>query len=88
LACYDAFPGLSLPMIHKMADWYEKTQRFQRAVSAGGGKLEDKVNAFLKELAEPYKEVASDAAIDTEVAREWQYREEDVVQRVLGKKAA
>ena len=56
-----------------MADWYEKTQKFQRAVAKGGGKLEDKVNAFFKELAEPYKPVPSDAVMDTDVAREWQY---------------
>jgi len=85
LACYDAWPGLTHGQIHKAADWYEKTQRFQRAVSADGGKLEDKVNAFLKELAEPYKFSPSGAAIDTEVAREWQY--EDVAQHVLKKKA-
>jgi hypothetical protein len=80
LACYDVFPSLSIGQIYKAADWYEKTQKFQRAVAQGDGKLEDKVNAFFKELAAPYKEVPSDAAIDTEVARQWQY--EDVAARV------
>lgn|SRR5208283_5375792 len=80
LACYDVVPSLSLGQIYKAADWYEKTQKFQRAVAKGDGKLEDKVNAFFKELAEPYNAVPSDAAIDTDVAREWQY--EDVADRV------
>jgi uncharacterized protein (DUF433 family) len=73
LACYDVFPSLSLGQIYKAADWYEKTQKFQREVAKGDGKLEDKVNAFFKELAEPYKEVPSDAIVDTDVARERQY---------------
>jgi uncharacterized protein (DUF433 family) len=73
LACYDAFPSLSFSQIQKMADWYEKTQKFQRAVAKGGGKLEDKVNAFFKELAEPYKMVPSDAVGDEDVGRQWQY---------------
>jgi hypothetical protein len=38
------------------------------------------VNAFFKELAEPYKPVVSDAMIDTDVVREWQY--EDVAERL------
>jgi hypothetical protein len=80
LACYDVVPGLSIGQIYKAADWYEKTQQFQRAVAKGDGKLEDKVSAFLTALAEPYKEVPSDAMIDTDVAREWQY--EDVAERV------
>jgi hypothetical protein len=75
LACYDVFPSLSIGQIYKAADWYEKTQRFQRAVAKGGGKLEDTVNAFLKELAEPYKEVPSDAIIDTDAGRQWQYED-------------
>ena len=33
LVCYDALPSLNLGQIQKMADWYEKTQKFQRAVS-------------------------------------------------------
>jgi hypothetical protein len=86
LACYDVFPSLSIGQIYKAADWYDKTQKFQRAVAKGDGKLEDKVDAFLKELAEPYKEVPSDAIIDTDVAREWQY--EDVPERVNHFKAA
>jgi hypothetical protein len=86
LACYDVFPGLSLGQLYKAADWYEKTQKFQRAVAAGGGKLEDKVNAFLEDLAKPYKEAPSDAVIDTDVARQWQY--EDVAERVEKTKEA
>jgi hypothetical protein len=80
LACYDVAPSVSIGQIYKAADWYEKTQKFQRAVAKGDGALEDKVNAFLKELAEPYKEAPSDASIDTDVAREWQY--EDVPERL------
>jgi uncharacterized protein (DUF433 family) len=85
LACYDVFPSLSIGQIYKAADWYEKTQKFQRAVAKGDGKLEDKVNAFFKELAAPYKEVPSDAAVDEDVAREWQY--EDVAEHVKLKAA-
>jgi hypothetical protein len=73
LACYDVFPSLSIGQIYKAADWYEKTRRFQRAVAKGEGKLEDMVDAFFHELAEPYKEVPSDAIIDTDVGRQWQY---------------
>lgn len=74
LACYDVAPSLSLSHIYKAADWYEKTQKFQRAVAKGDGSLEEQVDAFLKELAEPYTPVLSDAVIDTDVAREWQYQ--------------
>jgi hypothetical protein len=77
LACYDVAPSLSINQIYKAADCYAKTQKFQRAV-AGGGKLEDKVEAFLKELAQPYEPVPSDANIDTNVGRQWQY--EDVAE--------
>jgi hypothetical protein len=80
LACYDAFPGLSNSQIEKQADWYEKTQKFQRAVAKGGGNLEDKVNAFLSELAKPFEHVRSAAAIDTEVGSQWQYT--DVPERL------
>jgi hypothetical protein len=73
LACYDAYPSLSIGQIYKHADWYAKTQRFQRAVSSGDGNLEDKVNTFLAELAKPYDAVPSDAAIDVDAGREWQY---------------
>jgi hypothetical protein len=73
LAVYDVAPGLSIPQIYKHADWYEKTQKFQRAVTEADGSLEDQVDAFLKELAEPYEPVPSDANIDPEVARQWQY---------------
>jgi hypothetical protein len=86
LAVYDVVPILSIGQIYKAADWYEKTHQFQRAVAKGGGKLEDKVDAFLKALAEPYKEVPSDAMIDTDVASEWQY--EDVADRVNSSKLA
>ncbi len=79
LACYDVAPSLSIGQIYKAADWYEKTLKFQRAV-AKGDKLEEKVNAFFKELAQPYEAVLSAAMIDTDVAREWQY--EDVRDRV------
>ena len=47
LACYDVSPSLSNSQIYKAADWYEKTQKFQRAVASGDGNLEDKVDAFL-----------------------------------------
>ena len=89
LACYDVVPSLSIPQIYKAADWYEKTQKFQRAVAKGDGTLQDKVNALLKELAQPAQAVPSDAMIDTDVARQWQY--EDVAERVKttkGKQAA
>jgi hypothetical protein len=85
LAVYDAFPSLSNSQIEKQADWYAKTQKFQRAVMAGNGTLEEKVDAFLSELAEPYEHVRSAAAIDTDVANEWQYT--DVPER-LGVKVA
>jgi uncharacterized protein (DUF433 family) len=80
LACYDVFPSLSIGQIYKAADWYEKTQKFQRAVAKGDGDLEDKVDAFFKELAEPYKEVPSDAVLDPDAGRQWQY--EDVPERL------
>ncbi|CDM62304.1 MULTISPECIES: hypothetical protein [Rhizobium] len=80
LACYDVFPSLSLGQIYKAADWYEKTQKFQRAVAKGEGKLEDMVTAFFGELAESYKQVPSDAMIDTEVGHQWQY--EDVAEHI------
>ena len=81
LACYDVAPSVSIAQIYKAADWYAKTQKFQRAVAKGDGNLEDKVNAFFKELAEPYDAVPSDAIIDTDVAHEWQY--EDVPERIM-----
>ncbi|MFK4724644.1 hypothetical protein ABIE89_005744 [Bradyrhizobium niftali] len=80
LACYDVFPSLSIGQIYKAADWYEKTQKFQRAVAKGDGKLEDKVDAFLKELADSYKDVPSDAIIDVDAPREWQYA--DIAERL------
>lgn len=57
-----------------------KTQKFQRAVYAGDASLEDKVNAFFSELAKPYEFVPSAAAIDTDVANEWQFT--DVPERL------
>jgi hypothetical protein len=85
MACYDALPSLNLGQIQKMADWYQKTQKFQRAVYAGDGSLEDKVNAFVAELAKPYAFVRSGAAIDTDVAHEPQYT--DVPERLGVKRA-
>jgi hypothetical protein len=73
LAVYDVAPGISLPQLYKHADWYEKTQKFQRAVAKGDGSLEDQVDAFLRELAEPAEPVLSGANIDPEITREWQY---------------
>jgi hypothetical protein len=87
LACYDAFPSLSNSQIEKQADWYAKTQKFQRAVMSGEGTLEDKVNAFLSDLAKPFEHVRSAAAIDTDAAKLPQYT--DVPERLgLKKKAA
>ena len=86
LACYDALPSLNLGQIQKMADWYQKTQKFQRAVYAGDGNLEDKVNAFFSELAKPYEFVRSGAAIDTDAPNEWQFT--DIPERLGVKKAA
>ena len=85
LACYDVAPSLSIVQIYKATDWYVKAQKFQRAVANGDGKLEDKVNAFLKDLAKPSAPVLSGAMIDTDVARQWQY--EDTAERVEGKLA-
>jgi uncharacterized protein (DUF433 family) len=86
LACYDAFPSLSNSQIEKQADWYAKTQKFQRAVAKGDGKPEDLVDAFLGELAKPYEHVRSGAAIDTEVGYEAQFS--DVPERLGVRKAA
>jgi hypothetical protein len=88
LVCYDALPSLNLGQIQKIADWYQKTQKFQRAVYSGDGNLEDKVNAFFGELAKPYEFVRSGADIDADVANEWQFT--DVPERlgVKKKKAA
>lgn len=80
LACYDAFPSLSNSQIEKQADWYTKTQKFQRAVAKGEGKLEDIVNAYLSELAKPFEHVTSAAAIDTDVAKQPQFT--DVPERL------
>jgi hypothetical protein len=73
LAVYDFVPSLSNSQIFKHADWYEKAQRFQRAVAKGEGNLEDMVAAYLEALAEPSPTVPSADAIDTEVATQWQY---------------
>ena len=85
LAVYDVVPGLSVGQIYKAVDCYEKTQKFQRAVAKGDGNLEDKVSAFLKDLAAPYEPVPSGAMIDTDVARQWQY--EDSAERLSSFKA-
>ena len=82
LACYDVFPSLSIGQIYKMADWYAKTQQFQRALGAAEGSLEDKVDAFVAQLSMPYEAVPSDAAVDVDVTHEWQY--EDVAERLYG----
>jgi hypothetical protein len=86
LAVYDAFPNLSFGQIQKAADWYEKTKKFQREVAKGDGKLEDKVNAFFKELAEPYEPVPSETAGDEDVGRQWQF--EDVAEHIKKMKGA
>lgn len=80
LACYDVAPSLSIGQIYRAADWYEKTQKFQRALAQGDGALEEKVRVFLEQLAEPYEPLLSGAVVDTDVGREWQY--EDVAERV------
>jgi hypothetical protein len=80
LVCYDALPSLNLGQIQKMADWYEKTQKFQRAVYSGDGNLEEKVNAFFSELAQPYPFVRSGADIDADVANQPQFT--DVPERL------
>jgi hypothetical protein len=85
MVCYDAVPSLNLGQIQKMADWYQKKQKFQRAVYTGDGSLEDKVNAYFSELAKPYEFVRSGAAIDTDLAKESQFT--DIPKR-LGVKAA
>ena len=86
LACYDAFPSASNSQIEKQYDWYHKTQNFQRELAKGGGNLEDKVNAFLSELAKPHEHMVSAAAIDTEVGTQWQYN--DIPERLGVRKAA
>lgn len=80
LACYDAFPSLSNSQIEKQADWYAKTQKFQRAVAKGDGNVDELVDAFLSELAKPFEHVRSAAAIDTDVATQPQYT--DVPERL------
>ena len=78
LACYDFVPALSNSQIFKAQDWYEKAQKFQRAVAEGEGNLEAKVDAYLKELAEPSPSVPSVAAGNPDAAHDWQY--EDVAE--------
>ena len=80
LAVYDFAPSLSNSQVFKIADWYEKTLKFQRAIAKGDGNLEDAVDNFLKELAQPSPEVPSAAAIDTDVVNQWQY--EDVAKNL------
>ena len=57
-------------------------RRFQRAVSSGDGLLEDKVNVFLAELAEPYKDTPSEATTDVDAGRQWQY--DDIAEHLYG----
>ena len=80
LAVYDVVPSISIGQLYKHADWYEKTQKFQRAVAKGDGSLEEHVDAFLSALAEPAAPVPTGAAIDTDVATQWQY--EDVAENL------
>src|ERR1700740_626782 len=80
LACYDAFPSLSNSQIEKQADWYVKTQQFQRTVAKGQGKLEEIGNSSLRDVAKPYEHVRSAAAIDTDAATQPQFT--DVAERL------
>jgi hypothetical protein len=75
LAIYDFAPSLSNAAVFKHADWYEKAVKFQRAVAKGDGNLEDLVDDYLKQLAEPSPTVPSAAVIDTDVANQWQYED-------------
>jgi hypothetical protein len=84
LGVYDVFPSLRIAQIYKSVDWYEKTRKFQRSIAKSDGAVQDKVEAFLKELAQPYLQAPSDAAVDPDVARQWQY--EDLAAK--GKQAA
>lgn len=85
LAVYDAWPALSNSTIEKHADWYEKTQKFQRAI-AKGGDVQEEVTKFLAELAKPFEHIPSAAAIDTEAAALPQYT--DLPERLGVKRAA
>ena len=80
LVCYDGFPGLSYNQVLRLADWYGKTQAFQRAVGKREGTLEEAVDTFFKSLAQPFEPVPNDAAIDTQVSEQWQY--EDVAENI------
>jgi hypothetical protein len=73
LACYDFVPSLSNSQIFKAQDWYEKAQKFQRAVVDGEGNLEAKVDAYLTELAAPSPSVPSVAVGNPDAAHDWQY---------------
>jgi hypothetical protein len=80
LACYDFVPSMSNSQVYKAQDWYEKAVHFQRAVAQGEGTLEEMVDAYMKALAEPSPPVTSAAAVDTDVAEQWQY--EDVAENL------
>ena len=80
LACYDFVPELSNSQIFKAHDWYQKAQKFQREIAKGDGNLEAKVDAYLKALAEPSPSMPSAAAIDADVADQWQY--DDVAEHI------
>ena len=69
LVCYDALPSLNLGQIQKMADWYEKTQKFQRAVANGDGNLEDKVNAFFERAGQALRHSCRAAPTSTPTSR-------------------
>jgi hypothetical protein len=73
LACYDFVPALSNSQIFKAQDWYEKAQKFQRAVAEGDGNLAAKVDAYLKDLAEPSPSVPSVAVGNPDASHDWQY---------------
>ena len=73
LACYDGFPGLSYNQALRLANWYDETQTFQRAVGKKEEPLEAAVNEFFKSLAKPFEPVPNDAAVDKEVKQQWQY---------------
>ena len=80
LACYDAFPGLSYNQILRLADWYAKTQAFQKAVSKREAPLDQEVEKFFKSLAQPFKSGPNDAVVDAEVKDLWQY--DDVAENI------
>ena len=85
LACYDALPSLNLSQIQKMADWYQKTQKFQRAVMPRRRQPRGQGQRFLQRAGQALRFVPSGAAIDTDVANEPQFT--DVPERLGVKKS-